>query len=294
MDKQRLFEAGEAGRCPIETRTSRSRIGLSRHRIATTAPTITSAPAQDAHILMLHIRDQPAHDFWADGRHLPIGAAPAGALGMVDLGRDAEALFAAEVDSLHLHLPRLALEDLAAEARATPVSRFASDVHRTTDDAVARQLGPLLAAALEAPEQASQLYVDHLILAFATHAATRYGGMRPGGVPRGGLAPWQLRRAQEWLAADLTGATSLQEVAEACGLSLSYFARAFRTSTGTTPHAWLQARRVDRALTLLRDAELPLAEVALRAGFADQSHFSRVFKNATGTTPGAWRRNAIG
>ena len=92
------------------------------------------------------------------------------------------------------------------------------------------------------------------------------------------------------LAADLSGQTSLHDIAEACGLSTSYFSRAFKTSTGLTPHSWLQARRIDRALALLLDNRLSLAEVGLRSGFSDQSHFTRVFKSVTGETPGASRR----
>ncbi|MFN7023031.1 MAG: helix-turn-helix domain-containing protein [Pseudorhizobium sp.] len=53
-------------------------------------------------------------------------------------------------------------------------------------------------------------------------------------------------------------------------------------------------RRIDRALELLRDNRLPLADVALRSDFADQRHFGRVFKSNTGKTPRAFRRAMYG
>jgi AraC family transcriptional regulator len=111
-------------------------------------------------------------------------------------------------------------------------------------------------------------------------------------VSRGGLAGWQERRAKEILAAHLTGQIALQEVAHACGLSVSHFSRAFRETTGLAPHQWLLHRRIEAAKSAMHDARLPLADVALSCGFADQSHFTRVFSKQVGVSPGCWRRYA--
>jgi AraC-like DNA-binding protein len=220
-----------------------------------------------------------------------------GTLGLLNLRTDSKAVFEAELDCLHLHLPKEALDDLASEIGAMPVAGLAVEggwTGWTPNDRVVRQLAPLLVAAIDAPRNAPQVFLDYVILAAATHVAEEYGGMRRSILSHGALAPWQLRRAQEMLAADLDGRTSLHAVAGACGLSTSYFSRAFKASTGWTPHSWLQARRIDRALELLRDNRLPLADVALQSGFADQSHFSRVFRSITGQTPGAIRRATYG
>jgi AraC-like DNA-binding protein len=109
-------------------------------------------------------------------------------------------------------------------------------------------------------------------------------------IPRGGLAPWQARRAKELLNANLDGKLPLSQLAEECGLSTRHFARAFRQSTGVPPHRWLLSRRVERAKELLHDAALSLAEIALACGFADQSHFTRTFTTLVGLSPGLWRR----
>jgi AraC family transcriptional regulator len=82
----------------------------------------------------------------------------------------------------------------------------------------------------------------------------------------------------------------LKQVARECGLSASYFSRAFRRSEGSAPHNWLLARRVDVAKEKLRDPRLTLAQVALECGFADQSHLTRVFTRFVGVSPGTWRR----
>jgi AraC family transcriptional regulator len=76
-------------------------------------------------------------------------------------------------------------------------------------------------------------------------------------------------------------------------LSPYHFARQFKATTGLPPHRYLIARRVERAQHLLRkDDELELAEIALRAGFSDQSKFSFHFKRITGLTPGQFRTSA--
>jgi transcriptional regulator GlxA family with amidase domain len=92
------------------------------------------------------------------------------------------------------------------------------------------------------------------------------------------------------LEADLAGRLSLADLAQACGLSIRHFTRAFRQSTGLSPHQWLVRQRVERAKALLQGSSSTLSEIALACGFADQSHFSRLFSRATGTSPGVWRR----
>ena len=133
--------------------------------------------------------------------------------------------------------------------------------------------------------------MDHLTSAVAAHVAQTYGGMQPCSRPvQGGLAPWQEKRSKDMLAGDLTGATPLHDIARACGLSVSHFSRAFRRSTGSSPHAWLLQMRVEAAKAMLRRRDASLSMIALGCGFADQSHFTRVFTRRVGLSPGAWRK----
>ena len=107
----------------------------------------------------------------------------------------------------------------------------------------------------------------------------------------GGLAGWQEKRAKEILIADLTGATSLTDIALDCRLSVSQFSRAFKQSTGVAPHCWLIQQRVEAAKHRLTNHSMSLVDIALDCGFADQSHLTRVFAQHTGVTPAAWRRS---
>jgi AraC family transcriptional regulator len=92
------------------------------------------------------------------------------------------------------------------------------------------------------------------------------------------------------MSGNLEGDVSTADVARECLLSAGHFARAFRRSTGLSPHQWLLRRRIDEAHLLLRDSRLSLAEIARACGFADQSHFTKTYTRLCGTNPGAWRR----
>jgi AraC family transcriptional regulator len=107
---------------------------------------------------------------------------------------------------------------------------------------------------------------------------------------RGGLAPWQERRAREILHANIKRGVALKEVARECGLSVSYFSHAFRRTLGVAPHKWLIEQRVVLSKEKLRDDGLSLSDVAAECGFSDQSHLTRAFRQTVGVSPGAWRR----
>ena len=107
---------------------------------------------------------------------------------------------------------------------------------------------------------------------------------------RGGLAPWQERRAREILRANIKRGVALKEVARECGLSVGHFSHAFRRTLGVAPHKWLTEQRVVLSKEKLRDDGLSLSDVAAECGFSDQSHLTRAFRQAVGVGPGAWRR----
>jgi AraC-like DNA-binding protein len=112
----------------------------------------------------------------------------------------------------------------------------------------------------------------------------------PGYRPTGGLAPGALRKVREHIEARFAQKIDLSRLARIAGLSTSYFSRAFKQSIGMPPHRYVMMRRLAAAAELIRKTAKPLAEVAIEAGFSDQSHFTRIFTQMTGETPGASRR----
>lgn len=139
----------------------------------------------------------------------------------------------------------------------------------------------------------SRIFLHHVLEALKCHFVSSYGVQAMSTSQyRGGLSPWQTRKARELLEAQLDGDIALREVAEACGLSVGHFARAFKTTFRRPPYRWLTERRVDRARHLMMNSNLPLADIATRCGFADQSALNRSFKKLHGISPGIWRRGA--
>src|SRR5262249_42590404 len=106
---------------------------------------------------------------------------------------------------------------------------------------------------------------------------------------RGGLPPGAMRREREHVELHLSESMDLAELASVAGLSMSPFARAFKQSTGVAPHHYLVRRRIERAQEMLARSELPLSQIALAAGFSDQSHLARLFRQMLGITPGQFR-----
>lgn len=107
---------------------------------------------------------------------------------------------------------------------------------------------------------------------------------------RGGLSAAALHRVKLFVEAHLARRIRVGELAQRSGLSVFYFTRAFRQSTGMTPHAYVQQRRVERARELLGQSTRSLGDIALEVGFSSQSHFTTVFRRLTGLTPALLRR----
>jgi len=107
---------------------------------------------------------------------------------------------------------------------------------------------------------------------------------------RGGLSPAALRRVQSFVDGNLDQPLRIADLASRAALSVHHFARAFRTSTGSTPRAFIEQRRLDRARDLIENSDRSLADIAVAAGFTSQSRLTTAFRRATGFTPAAFRR----
>lgn len=254
-----------------------------------------SLAAEDAYLVSLKFRDYPDCECWEQGRCVTKADVRAGATYLYDLKRDPRYVIDKPFHSLFFYLPRSALGNLARQPGAPRIGELSYEPGVGHDDAIIRHIGASLREGLQRPDETNQLFVDHMLLALTAHVAQTYGGLKPAATPgRAGLAPWHVRRACDRLESDLTGKVALQQIATELGLSVSHFSRAFRISTGLPPHQWLLRQRVTAAKKLMTLRDLPLSEIAIAAGFANQSHFTRVFSSMVGVSPGAWRRDAHG
>jgi AraC family transcriptional regulator len=113
---------------------------------------------------------------------------------------------------------------------------------------------------------------------------------RPRDFRRGGLAPWQTKRALEYIEGNLESKLTLQDMAESVAMSASHFSRAFKQSLGCSPMNYVSARRIERAKRMMTSTRERLATIAVACGFTDQPHLNNRFRRAEGMSPGLWRR----
>ena len=135
------------------------------------------------------------------------------------------------------------------------------------------------------------LYGDLLGLSLSVALIQKYGHVAANPtLQRGGIAKPPLNRVLEYIATNLSSEIRLEDLAAIAGLSVFHFARAFRESTGVTPHQYVLQRRIDTVKTLLRTRHWNLETIASATGFADASHLTKAFRRHTGTTPKTWQR----
>jgi AraC family transcriptional regulator len=146
----------------------------------------------------------------------------------------------------------------------------------------------MLADVLVRNEACDQIFGESITMALlASVLASSKKSPAPEAV--NGLLPWQLKLAKEYIADNFNRNIGLEELANLTGLSRSWFARGFRGSTGIAPYSFILQVRVRRAKEVLSDHNTPIATIATRVGFADQSHFTKTFRRYAGVTPREWR-----
>ncbi|MFE0752656.1 helix-turn-helix transcriptional regulator [Inquilinus sp. NPDC058860] len=133
-------------------------------------------------------------------------------------------------------------------------------------------------------------YGEAMSWALAHHLVRRYGHATSAGGPRGwALPPWRLRRIVDYVDAHLGAEIRIADLARLVGLSPGRLHRAFRATTGQTPLAFINDRRIRRAMRMLDMDGCSIAEIALRCGFISPSHFARVFRSVVGMAPSRYR-----
>jgi len=250
-----------------------------------------SIPAERAYVVSVHLNHANSGEWelWTDEKYTKTGAWPVGGVAMCDLESNSSIRNPGPIDWVHFHVPRATLNALTDDAGMRQVKRL--HCVYGTPDPVLHHLTQAILPCLNKPEMFSQLFVDSFTMTVCSHLVGRYGQLHePTQQLKGGLAPWQMRRAVELLQEHLDGELRLETLAGECRLSTSHFARAFRRSFGTSPHRYLTLRRVEIAKVLLAETNSSLVEIAAQTGFSDQAALTRTFASVVGATPGKWRR----
>jgi AraC-like DNA-binding protein len=167
----------------------------------------------------------------------------------------------------------------AAEIAATPAFPWIRDVIALLDSAVRR---------LHHTQQAAP---DTLIeAAFLLRKQLDPRVAEGNFVGTGRLLAWQANKVRDHIDSHIAGPILVCELCALLQLSEAHFSRSFKRTFGESPHAFVIRCRLAVATQHMLQTDLPLSDIALRCGFADQAHFCKHFRQATGSTPAAWRR----
>jgi AraC-like DNA-binding protein len=99
----------------------------------------------------------------------------------------------------------------------------------------------------------------------------------------------RMLRARDMMDRAFAGPLDVPALARVAHVSPAHFSRQFRATFGETPHRYLQRRRVERAMELLRETDLPVTDVCLEVGFNSLGTFSRTFREVVGQSPSSYR-----
>lgn len=225
------------------------------------------------------------------GKSVAIGTFRPGVVIIIPEGSSSRWDIPKPVDVVQLYLPHTTLERVAGEADTVkPIDLLERTAH--PDPITSR----LLLSAADVPESngaLDALFRQQLTDLLATRLLAAHAGAPTTVQPVvGGLAPKVLLRTIERLRSDSDADISLAALAAEAGLSRFHFCRAFKESTGLSPHAWLRQYRLEQAMHMLRDTDASVVSVAVALGYASQTAFAAAFKRLTGETPTDWRRRA--
>jgi AraC family transcriptional regulator len=226
------------------------------------------------------------------GREVGVSRSIAFATTVLDLRCPMEMWVRGPFDYLHFYLSDALLKSVAGENEIATPSKLQEVFF--VEDLVVAQLTRSILFQVRHGEPLDKLELEQIAMLLGAHILQRYcGALRATRSPRGGLQTWQRIRAAEMLRAQLDGNISIIELATACSLSPSHFARGFRRSFGTPVHQYLISLRLEKAKALLTGTRKKLSEIAPLSGFCDQAALSRAFSRAEHETPSRWRkRNA--
>jgi AraC family transcriptional regulator len=183
----------------------------------------------------------------------------------------------------HLHIDRATVSQAALEFRFEYQALAYQDIPR---------LKSLVDVAISATSDSapSDLLWEGLSWTILFEIANTFRRKGIGSGARGHrLAPWQIRRAIEFMRANLDTPIRLAEMAEICQVSPFHFARGFRNAMNVPPHRYLVLLRIDHAKDLLKGSPLSITEIAMAAGYETPQAFARAFRQTTGYAPSRYR-----
>ncbi len=165
----------------------------------------------------------------------------------------------------------------------SPIGALFEEIHLFRDPGLAG-IAWRIRSELRAPDVVTPLALQGLVLELLATAAREFGSVR-----RGGLRPNWLARVEEVLRQCFADPPDVDALATEAGVHPAHLSRVFRAWHGQSLGRYVRGLRLDWVARQLAVSDLSLSELALQAGFADQSHMTREFKRYAGFSPGHYR-----
>ncbi len=251
-------------------------------------------PALSENLLCMHLGGAKQVRRWRGGQ-TSVHDIESGALTVLPAGQSNRWETHGPIDFAHLTLNTALLEQIAIEEfDREPLACELVDAIGVRNPYIERLFGRLLTAIQERGAR-GRLYPDSLLVVLTAALIGEHSTLpkRPASIPAafktGGLAGWRLRRVIDYMLEKLADDISLAELTALTGLSRAQFFRAFKQSTGFSPHRYLVRLRLDRAQIMLDGTELSVARIGEAVGYSDGARFSALFRVRFGVNPRLYR-----
>ncbi|MEA1834278.1 AraC family transcriptional regulator [Methylobacterium durans] len=167
--------------------------------------------------------------------------------------------------------------------------RFARIREPDLRDQITQNLLSTVSLEIKSGNANGPMFLQMLVAALVHHALDAAASFQKSDY--GSLSPEQLGLVLDLMDRQMAGRPSLGEFATLLGVSIQYFCRAFRATTGTSPHQYMLRRRVEFARAMIETGSMPLGDVAHAAGFADHSQMAATFRKLLKVSPSHFRNS---
>jgi AraC family transcriptional regulator len=195
--------------------------------------------------------------------------------------------------TMHLYLHTASFDRLRDDFNLSAATAHSIRHAAGINDDIIDQTGRSILAELAVETAAGRIYVETASLMLASRLIHKYsdsGASAPIGLDQYPLDSIRLNRVLDYISANIDRSITLTDLARVGGLSLFHFARKFTLAMGVSPKRYISRMRLERAMAELAAGKLPLAQIALNAGFSSQATFTRAFSRAMSMTPLEYRR----
>lgn len=247
-----------------------------------------------AHAVLIFFTPEPQWRVALNSDREQVGLAPAGSVEIVPADSEVFARWSAHKHSLRFNISPDRLQRLA-------VAEFDVDTFELEPckiglvDRKALTIAHWMRTEVQNNDLASREALDALTVILGIHLLREYSSLnvRSSSVLNGGLAPRIWRAVSEYVQENLTDALTLERLSSIAGLSPSHFARAFKQTTGQSPHQYVMECRLTLARRLIMNTSASMDNIARTAGFSSNSHMTALMRRTWNMTPTALRTAAF-